>query len=280
MPLVNELMYGPAQGQQEWLEVFNNGGSALDLSGWVLSDSRDSTGISPGAPAPLGPGEYAILCPDDSVFQATWPDVDCLLIEPEDWLVLNDATQQGEQWADRITLFDPSMQAKDYVPYDDSWGGGSGLSLERRSADSPGYVQGNWGSCIDESGATPGRENSLHASGQGGGEGTFALEAWPDPFSPDGDGVDDLLMLELSMPADQNSLSLDIYNVQGRMLISLAEDLVCGPTCVICWDGSGRNGERLPVGRYLVHAVCRELPSGDLSDCLCVVVLARRLSGT
>eukprot|EP01051_Picozoa_sp_SAG22_P005678 SAG22_NODE_344_length_11914_cov_6.665679_6_plen_347_part_00 len=54
--LLNEVLVNPdADGEGEWVELFNNGTTAADLSGWVVSDNR---GASSGVDVPC----TALLC--------------------------------------------------------------------------------------------------------------------------------------------------------------------------------------------------------------------------
>ncbi|MBN1433358.1 lamin tail domain-containing protein [Candidatus Fermentibacterales bacterium] len=273
--VVNELMYHPSPGSPEWIELLNVSGSSRDLSGWYLADSRDTTSLPSDSSLLLEPGCFAILCGSPEAFSEAWPGVGCPVIEPLEWLVLNDATQQGEAWADRITLMDPAQAASDYVPYDDAWGGGSGVSLERRSQEHPGYQPSSWGSCVEVSGGTPGSPNSILVSPEGQGE---LLDAFPDPFSPDGDGVDDVLTVQVIPGCDQSLVSVRVYNVQGRPVATLADRLACGPVAALQWDGRSDDGTALHIGRYVIHAWVEPTGSaGAACEALAVVVLARRL---
>eukprot|EP01052_Picozoa_sp_SAG31_P031453 SAG31_NODE_3334_length_4394_cov_2.169034_1_plen_69_part_00 len=39
--LLNEVLVNPdGEGEGEWVELFNNGTTAVNLSGWIVSDNR------------------------------------------------------------------------------------------------------------------------------------------------------------------------------------------------------------------------------------------------
>ena len=44
-------------------------------------------------------------------------------------------------------------------------------------------------------------------------EGSVRLE--PNPFSPDGDGIDDVLVIHYSLPFEQGILKVEIFDVNG-----------------------------------------------------------------
>ena len=63
---VTEIMYAPdtADAEHEWIEVYNNGDSELDLSSWSVGDYDTKWhyhGIESDSLAILGPGSYAII---------------------------------------------------------------------------------------------------------------------------------------------------------------------------------------------------------------------------
>ncbi|MEO0275536.1 MAG: hypothetical protein ABIM60_01975, partial [candidate division WOR-3 bacterium] len=49
----------------------------------------------------------------------------------------------------------------DSVPYENKWGGGKDISLERKGIDFPSEERFSWSSSISPQGASPGRENSI-----------------------------------------------------------------------------------------------------------------------
>ncbi len=268
--VVNEVMYSPASGNPEWVELYVCAQTGpVDLSEVSFADSRESISIT-DAPIVLDGGGYAVLCSDSTAFRETWPGVEAPVIQPEDWPTLNNTNQQGEEYADDLRLILQGGQVVDRVPYGDDWGGGVARSLERMEAADPGWQASNWAGCPE--GGTPGRENSCSSGQQGG---PF-LAVWPNPFSPDGDGRDDVLNIEMNAESQANTVTARIYNVQGRVVTTLAERLECGASLGLQWNGTSESGARMPVGRYIVYLRCRP-ESGDVREALEVVVLARRL---
>ncbi len=267
--VINEIMYYPAPGQPEWIEIRNGVPWQIDLQEWIFRDAGSNTAISDTV-ALLQPGELAVVCPDTTGFLVIWGDIGCLLCQPSSWPVLNNTTQPGEEYADLLSIESPGGQVMDFVPYDDDWGGGQNQSLERLGNDLPGYSQSSWSG--SPPGGTPGAENS-GASGSAGGS---FLSFHPDPFSPDGDGVDDVLVIEMSSSAPQNSVTVTLYDVSGRTVRRLLRDELSGSTCTSIWDGCSDSGEPLPVGRYIVY-IRAVSPDGEPREDCAVVVLARRL---
>ncbi len=270
--VINEIMYSPSQGNPEWVEILNRSADPVQLFGWTFEDSRDRFVFCSDSMT-IQPDSFAVLVSDSSLFRTIWPAVQCPVLQPGGWPVLNNSTQQGEEWADILMLRDSSFYVMDYVPYDDDWGGSSGVSLEKISQDFSGYEASSWSSCT--SGGTPGRENSCSAA-EGGGSGKF-LDYYPDPFSPDGNGRDDVLTIEMNFQHSENEVTLEIYNVQGRLLLQLLNREMCGLSKIVTWNGTSENGGRLPVGRYIIYLNSRAEETGEYCETCDVVILARPL---
>jgi hypothetical protein len=266
--VINEIMYQPSPGTPEWIELWNGSGSQVSLEEWEFRDSSSGTAVS-GSPAVLAEGCYAVVCPDTLGFVSAWGSPGCLLCQPPSWPVLNNTTQPGEAWADQLHLVAPGGQVVDYVPYDDDWGGGENSSLERAGTGLPGYLPSSWAGSAP--GGTPGCEND---AGQGESPGAF-LSFDPDPFSPDGDGTDDVLVILVDAGMQGGRVTVMVYDVCGREVRVLVDDESRQGTCTVTWDGRGGSGGMMPVGRYVVYAACTG-ESGFSEDCG-VVVLARRL---
>ena len=270
--VVNEIMYSPSPGNPEWVEILNRSSEAVPLRGWTFEDSKDRQVFCPQELA-LQPDSFAVITSDSGAFREVWPGLTCPVLQPPSWPVLNNSTQQGEEWADIVIIRDSTLQVMDYIPYDDDWGGSGGVSLERTGPQLPGYAASSWSGC--STGGTPGAVNSC-AGGGGGGQDRF-LDYYPDPFSPDGDGHHDRLTIEMNFNHPENEVTLEVYNVQGRLLLKLLDGDTCGPSRVVTWDGCGGNGARLPVGRYIIYLNSRAKDTGEYREACGVVVLARPL---
>ncbi|HRY62060.1 MAG TPA: lamin tail domain-containing protein, partial [Candidatus Fermentibacter sp.] len=160
--VINEIMYHPAPGDPEWIELSNSSADSLDMAGLILSDSREEVLVTDSSIV-IAPGAFVIVASDSSAFREVWPGLDCPVIEPPSWPALNDQTQPGEGYADDVRLTLPGGQGADMVPYDDSWGGGAGISLEKTDPGARGWLPGSWSSCTGD--ATPGTQNSVYSPG-------------------------------------------------------------------------------------------------------------------
>jgi hypothetical protein len=109
--IITEIMQDPAavsDGDGEWFEVYNSGGSSVDLNGWTIADNdADSHTISTSVVIPAA--SYAVLCRNsNSALNGGVPSC---------------AYQYGSaialaNGADEIVLLDGSMVEIDRVEYD------------------------------------------------------------------------------------------------------------------------------------------------------------------
>ena len=151
--VVNEIMYTPAGGEPEWIELFNNTNETIILNGWSISDIL-TTPVQEIIDVDLFilPSSYLLLTKDFSVinFHRFIPSP----IHEINLPVLNNDT-------DGIILRDNRGAKIDSVKYSSDWGGTNGYSLERKDVNANSNQSLNWGSTSDIEQSTPGRINSV-----------------------------------------------------------------------------------------------------------------------
>ena len=120
--VINELHYNPADGGVEFLELFNPGSEAIDMSGWSIPGASLEI---PGGTVLL-PGAYAVFTEDDVAFQALYGG---------GLFVASEYSGGLGGGGELIELLDADTNIIDTVEYDDSdpWPDspdGNGPSLE------------------------------------------------------------------------------------------------------------------------------------------------------
>ena len=125
-----------------------------------------------------------------------------------------------------------------------------GISLERLSTEMPTNQSSNWHSASEAAGfATPGIENS-QSLGIENMTGSFELST--SIFSPDNDGLDDVLQFHFSEMKSGCVGNLTIYNERGIRVRRLMRNEYLGLEGNIIWDGLTDEGEALAIGIYIV----------------------------
>ena len=156
--VINEFLYDPPPGQDagEYVELFNQTASEIDLGLYTLNDSTgDDQPIADG-PAPIAANGYAVVVQDGTKFAAVFPGVP--FIEQPSWSALNNT-------GDDIVLRRLDGTLVDRLSYTPSEWGGVDIAVERISVDGPSDTPSNWAEADGVLG-TPGALNTA-AGGTG-----------------------------------------------------------------------------------------------------------------
>ena len=266
--VINEIMYSPLPGQPEWIELFNPHNSSIDIQSWSFIDS-DSSGrqIITKNPIEIEPQAFLILAPDSSIFN--YYDLnDSPLLTIKNFPRLNDDF-------DQVFIFDANNNIIDEVGYKNSWGGGKGISLERINPTLSSKDSSNWNSCaLMPQGGTPGRQNSIFVEVL---PGEAELTIAPNPFSPDGDGRDDVTIISYQLPFNLSQIHVKIFDIRGRLVRFLVNNQPAGTSSSIIWDGCDNEGHLCRMGIYIVYLEAIHHQKGVVKSLKKSVVLARQL---
>jgi hypothetical protein len=269
--LINEIMYAPEPQRSEWVELVNSAQFAQSLSGWSFGDGTgiaDATRRFRLTDAQIEAGGFIILAADSTIHYENVPPFVPIQVWGHAPITLNNT-------GDSLVLYDANGASADRVDYRPSWGNGTaGFSLERVSTSSPSNDPLNWASSLDSTGATPGRVNSRTFPSSGTGNDLLTLE--PNPFSPDGDGHEDLLFIRYRLDYADSRLDLRIYDVRGREVRRLANNSAAAFTGELLWDGRDGGGRDLPTGLYIVYLEALGKGGTRMQSAKRAVALARR----
>jgi hypothetical protein len=263
--VINEIMFETRSGQSEWVELYNRSSEVVDLRAWQFADSSALAQL-PQDPLYLEPGGFAVLAADSSLIEE-YGVLDALLITMRDFPSLNNS-------ADVVEVRDMYGNRIDAVRYRGAWGAGPGISLERLHPELTSDDSTTWYPSVAPTGATPGKPNSIYTEVQPTGT---ELAISPNPFSPDGDGIDDFAVVSFRLPEPMATVNLKIYDMRGRLVRQLLNNAPTGAERHVVWDGLNERGERLRVGIYIVYLEAIRPEVGFLRSAKKTVVLARRL---
>lgn len=248
--VLNEVLANEPGGwvSLEWVELFNNSDWDVDLAGWKLISDDDTTVFSSVVISAKG---YLVLArklvsfPDSISFDGYWGDNSGIWGDsPEENFPAVEVKISLVNSCDSIELMDTLGNKQSFTWINDSGDKISWEKIDPLLGDSP----GNWWICVDSSGSTPGKENSISVPYSQ----EVELKLKPNPFSPDGDGFEDELTIKYTLPLMSN-LTLKVYDTKGRLIKTLMEEQpqVSGE---IIWDGRDDKGRFLKIGIYIVYA--------------------------
>lgn len=157
--IINEIFADPSPSVElpdvEYLEIFNRSSDEFSISNWTISDGSAAAKLLNKT---LSPGEYLLIVPSTSKELFASSNVMGVSSFPS----LNNS-------GDKIVLKSAEGITIDSVQYSDSWYKDSekkegGWSLELIDPNNPCGEEENWSASEDESGGTPGKQNSVYAN--------------------------------------------------------------------------------------------------------------------
>ena len=280
--VINEIMYDPLSGQNEWFELFNRSSQSIDLANWTFNDKPTLSSVNSfeisDKPCTVEPGGYAIVAADSSIFQL-FPN----LSRPDSTIhicVLNRSSGFGfNNDGDAVVLKDLTGQTIDSVAYLPSWHhpdivDTKGRSLERINPNIDSNDPRNWSTCTNILGGTPGKVNSIITTSI---KSSSMISISPNPFSPDGDGFEDFCIIRYNLPVMTSILNLRIYDIKGRLIRTLANGELAGTQGEIVWDGFDDNKQRVRVGVYVIFLEATVRSSSKVITAKAVAVVATKL---
>ena len=252
--VINEIMFSPASGQSEWVELYNKSSQDVDLSHWSFADSRDTTTITRESHI-LRAGDFLIFSKDSSVIYQFG-------ISPETNISISGFPTLNND-SDDLKLLSHSGRLIDRVVYSSDWMRReveNGTSLERIHPQISSLLADNWAASTDPAGATPVRINSIYVKKP---TRESLLSVHPNPFSPDGDGFEDFTIFEYRLPFPTGFLSIDIFDIKGRKIKRLADYQAVGQNGYLVWDGRDGDGRITRMGIYVILVRVFE-PNADI----------------
>ncbi len=235
--LINEFLPDPENPlESEWIELYNAADTAVQLFGWKIGDAKSQVQISIDSIS-VPPGNFVVVVQNKVSFQSFYPNISVQVFEPSSWPSLNND-------GDTIKLVSPFGLVEDSIGFNKGYG--NNVSWEKKDPALPSDNPANWWRSVDAKGATPGGPNSIAAAYSE----NLQVDISPNPFSPDGDGFDDEVSINFTLPFQAN-LTARIYDVNGREVKTLLDN---SPTVTgkITWDGKGNNGKTLRSGIYVL----------------------------
>ncbi len=204
--VINEINYKDALDfeTKDWIELYNNGNSSVDISNWVFKDSDDLHEFVIPNGTIMDSGSYLVLTQFLENFQALFPNVSPVIGSFEFGL-----GGGGEL----IRLFNSNDVLVDFVEYDDidPWPtepDGNGPTLELISPDYDNNIASSWGASIPPDGVhgTPGDLNSVSLLGVGDFNAN-SISLYPNPLTTNS---------TLLISNENSSVELVIIDMLGR----------------------------------------------------------------
>jgi hypothetical protein len=275
--VINEVLFNPYTGGSDFVEVYNNSQKYIDLQNWDLAnldnDSIDNYKEISDVPYLLFPGEFVLLTKDGQNVETEYVNtVSSALLQMESLPTYNN--DEGD-----VYLINNLNEVIDSFSYHEDMhfsllNSVDGVSLERIDYNRPSNDETNWHSAAEDVGfATPGFENSqFQKTNNDGGE----INLNPESFSPNNDGMDDVLNINYNFSEAGYVANIIIYDAKGRLVRNLVQNELLGTSGTFSWDGVTNDNEKGRIGIYIVFVEVFDL-QGDQKSFKKTCVLAGQL---
>lgn len=242
--IINEINYNsaPNRDTKDWVELYNNGLTTVDLNGWLLSDTGPDTGYFFGSGVTLAPDNFLVICKDLEKFEEFYPFGN---------YAIGDLPFGLSSDGDLLILYDNHNHLMDAVEYSvfNPWpenANGTGSSIELIDPSLDNTLGENWQAV--GIGGTPGKANFglvgipaepsiMHL--------TSVFDCFPNPFS-------DYTTIRLALITDGN-YRLEVCDINGKVVNILSDGYLTQGSYWLDWSGSDKSDNNLPGGVYTIR---------------------------
>jgi hypothetical protein len=253
--VINEILFNPKPGQEDFIELYNKSNKLLDLQDLYLAKKDDAGQIDDITACSNSP--YLFFPEDFLIFTVNKQSLTSSYILKNLQAVVELASMPSmSDDAGDLLLIDGQGREMDALSYSDDWhhpliDDAEGIALERISYQSETQDKNNWQSAAKDVGyGTPTYKNSQsnqieNVSG--------LITVTPEIISPDQDGRDDFAMIGYQFETDGNVMSMLIFDAAGRLVRQLQKNALCGRVGFFKWDGLADQAAPLPPGLYILY---------------------------
>jgi hypothetical protein len=253
--LFNELLFNPFPEEPDYIELYNCSDKIINASDLIVvsvkDESNDTSSIVfvSSENRCILPCNYNVITTDrDALLSRFYSSDPYYVFEVSDLPSMPD--DHGH-----LILYGRHLVKIDEVLYDSEMhysllSGYEGISLEKIRTCSQSADRSQWHSASESSGwGTPGSPNSV-LSVQTGNTDIITLSS--TRITPDNDGNDDFLVIDLELTGIGNVVSVTVFDETGYFVKRIADNLLTGPDASIVWNATDENGRLVNTGIYIL----------------------------
>ncbi|MEP7278236.1 MAG: lamin tail domain-containing protein [Bacteroidota bacterium] len=275
--VINEILFNPLPDGADYAELYNRSSRIIDLKDCYIANRANDRIASvkqiSAVSRLLFPGEYLVVTDNVTAVERQY-----LAKDPAAFAAIAALPSFPDDEGD-IVIVQANGRVLDELHYDEHWqfkllDNKEGVALERIDYNKPTQDASNWHSASTSVGyGTPGYQNSQFSTPsqlQG------SITVIPSVFSPDNDGVDDMLSIYYQFPDSGYTCNITVFDANGRPVRYLTRNALCGIQGVFRWNGLNENADALPIGVYIIFTEVFNL-GGKTNRFKQAVTLAQKL---
>lgn len=276
--IINEILFNPAKDGFDYVELINNSDSVRDLKDISIAN-RNATGDIASVKFLskesflVGPFKHVVITANEK-----WLRQNYLMDDSVEVCNISSLPSFPDDEGTVVIMRKLDSVVCDEVSYSEKWHFGlldnpSGISLERLSASGGSNNRHNWTSASSASHfGTPGYRNSQSMITP---EIQTGWTVYPKIFTPDNDGIDDYMSVEVNGSFIGYVINSKIFDVSGREVRYFLKNENLGTTNIFRWDGLDDERRRLTPGAYIVVSHVFDT-NGNVKKFKNVVVIGNR----
>jgi hypothetical protein len=277
--IINEILFNPKPNAFDYVEFYNRSNKIIDASKLYIAN-RNATGTLTSikklseTTLYIFPDDYTVVTEDAASIKHEY-----LVQNPQNVIVLSSLPSLPD---DKGTVVITNSQGNvvNEISYSEKWhfaliSNYEGVALERIDPNDSSQKQSNWHSAASTAGyGTPTYKNSQYKQINSV---NATIEATPKVFSPDNDGHYDIATITYQVSEPGYIANITIFDANGRLVQYLVKNALLGLKGSWNWDGLNENGQRLPVGTYIIYSEIFNL-QGKKKQFRNTIILARKLN--
>lgn len=274
--VISEVLSDPFSGGDDFIELYNISDKFLKMDSLIIKNGQKNESRTILTDFILLPDTYVAISRNTEFLKSTYKTpvnanfisatLPSFNVDAANFSVISTIDKQ------QITIdsFDYS-ESYHFQLIDET----KGVSLERINFSTQTNDKNNWHSAAAQvNHGTPGYKNSNFAN-----PGSFPDEfgVIPDKktFTPDGDNLDDFILLNFKMDKPGYLATVRIFDAEGFPMLDLANNFLLGTEGSIKWDGIDAEGNTMGMGIYIIMTRLFH-PDGNVRNFKHAVVVANK----
>jgi parallel beta-helix repeat protein len=211
--VINEIMHKDVTKDSllDWIELYNPGIAAVDISNWSISDENPDNAFIFPAGTMVDSGGYLVVCHDIAEFRRVYPSVRPAIGDCAFGLGVSDKILLADSVGNEIT----SVRYTSSTPWPDE-ADGKGPTLELIDPGNVNYLTSNWGAS-KIAGGTPGAKNSIPIKPDivNPEKNRVLFTAYPNPLTS--------FAIISFMVLEKGRVTVTVFSVNGKKLETLVD---------------------------------------------------------